>query len=227
MKFVTLKEENTKENETFVLFLQYDNNMENLKKLTEIINSADTSEMYGDYSKFSIDIINLVSEQTVQELCKIDIGVYGPLFSSCYGVFSFPHKDFDNLSNEDKALKLDELFYPCRISDYFQKEKIEESNSEKVDSKIDKKSLLKIFEAWKEEESSSDIYHMILDWINKNQQFLKHDKKASSIIEEILTRMESNDETNDIVEDFVVGYKYEYLSKSILGEAIDKILFGR
>ena len=68
---------------------------------------------------------------------------------------------------------------------------------------------------------------MILDWINKNQQFLKHDKKASSIIEEILTRMESNDETNDIVEDFVVGYKYEYLSKSILGEAIDKILFGR
>jgi len=97
MKFATLKEENTKENETFVLFLQWDNNMENLIKLAEIINSADTCDMYGDYSKFSIDIINLVSEQTVRELCKIDIGVFGPLFSACYGIFSFPHKDFDNL----------------------------------------------------------------------------------------------------------------------------------
>jgi len=62
----------------------------------------------------------------------------------------------------------------------------------------------RIFEAWDNNESSSDIYHLILYWINK----YKDEIKTKEDIEDIYERMNTNDSTNDIVEDFIYGEKY-------------------
>ncbi len=72
-----------------------------------------------------------------------------------------------------------------------------------------------IFKAWNENVSSSDIYHMILDWINtyRYEIYEIYDKQISDLLEDILDRMNNNDETNDIVEDFIYGRKYEYIRK--------------
>jgi capsular polysaccharide biosynthesis protein len=64
-----------------------------------------------------------------------------------------------------------------------------------------------IFASWDNNVSSSDIYHMILNWINQYKSYIK----SIHIIENILERMESNDSTNDIVEDFIYGNIYQEL----------------
>ena len=58
-----------------------------------------------------------------------------------------------------------------------------------------------IFASWDNNVSSSDIYHMILNWINQYKQYIRGSVlfKSTNIIENILERMESNDSTNDIV----------------------------
>jgi len=117
MKFVTFKEINMKENESFIFFLQYDNNEEKLKELSEIINSADTSDLYGDYSKFEMDIDTLLSESTVKELENVDLGHYGPTFNVCRGDFTLCMDVFNNV--EDLALRLDEFFYAFQITKHF------------------------------------------------------------------------------------------------------------
>lgn len=63
-----------------------------------------------------------------------------------------------------------------------------------------------IFVAWNNNESSSDIYHMILYWMNK----YKDNIKSQDEIEDIYERMNNDDSTNDIVEDFIYG-KYSKL----------------
>ena len=64
-----------------------------------------------------------------------------------------------------------------------------------------------IFASWDNNVSSSDIYHMILNWINQYKSYIK----SIHIIENILERMESNDSTNDIDEDFIYGNIYQEL----------------
>ncbi len=46
---------------------------------------------------------------------------------------------------------------------------------------------------------------MILNWINKYKTTYEH----TDVLEDILSRMENGDETNDIVEDFIFASKYE------------------
>jgi len=64
-----------------------------------------------------------------------------------------------------------------------------------------------IFIAWDNNVSSSDIYHMILNWINQ----YGNDINSKNEIENILERMNSNDSSNDIVEDFIYGNIYQKL----------------
>ena len=116
MKFVTFKEINMKENESFIFFLQYDNNEEKLKELSEIIKSADTSDLSGDFSKFEMDIA-LLSESTVNELGNVDLGYYGPTFNVCRGDFTLCMDVFNNV--DDLALRLDEFFYAFQITKHF------------------------------------------------------------------------------------------------------------
>lgn len=65
-----------------------------------------------------------------------------------------------------------------------------------------RKDYNKIIQAWIDGKNYNDIYHMILEWI-ENQESRDKD------IEDIYNRMKNGDETNDIVEDFIYGNKYE------------------
>lgn len=67
-----------------------------------------------------------------------------------------------------------------------------------------------IFKAWNENVSSNDIYHRILDW-TKTYSCKIDNVHVSELLEDILNRMKNNDETNDIVEDFIYGTRYEVI----------------
>lgn len=69
-----------------------------------------------------------------------------------------------------------------------------------------------IFKSWKDNVSSSDIYHMILYWINTYKDEIT-DSYVLELLEDVLYRMNNDDETNDIVEDFIYGSKYESIRK--------------
>jgi hypothetical protein len=61
-----------------------------------------------------------------------------------------------------------------------------------------------IHSAWDSQESSSDIYHMILDWI----QMYRPEEVYPEIAEEVqdwMRRALKNASTNDLVEDFIYG----------------------
>ena len=119
MNFITFKENNNKENETFIFFLQYDGNEEQLNKLNDIISKTDFSDLNRDYSNFEIDIETMISEDAVNQLTKIDLGSFASLFNKCSGEFKFPSELFEELNESEMAFKLDELFYGCSIRDYF------------------------------------------------------------------------------------------------------------
>lgn len=121
MQFVTLQEYNQKENETFVFFLQYTDNEKTIDELAYFIKNANTDDLYGDYSKFQIDNTTLLSQSTVDEINNVNLGTFGPLFTVCKGRFIFNRNNFDNIHQSEWGLKLDELYYACRISDYFVK----------------------------------------------------------------------------------------------------------
>ena len=48
---------------------------------------------------------------------------------------------------------------------------------------------------------------MILNWINAYEEIIE-DIEVSVLLQDMKERMENNDETNDIVEDFINGSKY-------------------
>jgi hypothetical protein len=72
-----------------------------------------------------------------------------------------------------------------------------------------RRDYLEIFSAWNKNISSSDIYHMILDWISIYGDLIK----SKEDIDNILRRMDSNESVNPIVEDFIYGDCYKSLRK--------------
>ena len=96
MKYITFQENNFKENESFIFFLQYDDNEENLKLLNDYINFADFSSLYGDYSSFEMNLDTLLDENTVKNICKVNLGSYSRRFQICEGKFDFPYENFIN-----------------------------------------------------------------------------------------------------------------------------------
>lgn len=74
---------------------------------------------------------------------------------------------------------------------------------------ISRKEYHLIVQAWIDNQSMSDIYHMIIDWINKHNKHLNQD--LLYLTDEIMKRAENNESTNDIVEDFIYGKKFEPL----------------
>ena len=119
MKYITFQENNKKEYESFIFFLQYDGNEEHLKLLNNYINYADFSELYGDYSTFEIDIDTLLDEETVENMCKVRLGSFSRRFQICKGHFDLPYELFINSNETETARILDDLFFACQIRDYF------------------------------------------------------------------------------------------------------------
>lgn len=64
-------------------------------------------------------------------------------------------------------------------------------------------------EAWETGVHQTDIYHMILELLQKQEY------KNQDLVVEILDRMSSNEETNDIVQDFIYDNKYKLLRKEL------------
>ena len=64
-----------------------------------------------------------------------------------------------------------------------------------------------ILRAWNDGASASDIYHMMVDWVEEAKDRLKTEA-AKKEAAELWDRFETNDSTNDIVEDFVYGKRY-------------------
>lgn len=118
MKYVAFVEINRKYHETYYIYLQYDGNENMLSVFDQILKEADFSGMFGDYSEFFIDIYNLLSQETVDEQCKIKFDGYYP-FTVCKCKFDFCDEDFFNKDEKEKALLLDEMFHANQIKDYF------------------------------------------------------------------------------------------------------------
>lgn len=69
--------------------------------------------------------------------------------------------------------------------------------------------FLEIFTAWHDDVSSSDIYHMISEWIFQYKTLIK----SQNEIKDIVKRMNSKESINSIVEDFIYGDSYKTLRK--------------
>lgn len=58
-----------------------------------------------------------------------------------------------------------------------------------------------IINGWNMGMSSSDLYHMIISWMDG----FKSEIDAKDEIDRFMSRAENNDSTNDLVEDFIYG----------------------
>ena len=67
-----------------------------------------------------------------------------------------------------------------------------------------------IQQAWDNNVSMSDIYHMIVDWMETWQPEIRFPELAG-LVEEYLQRCEDGDETYDLVEEFIYGERYAIL----------------
>jgi len=61
-----------------------------------------------------------------------------------------------------------------------------------------------ILSAWNENKSYSTIYHMIVEWVTTYKDILK----SKEDVEDILERMNYDDELKEIVADFIYGKTY-------------------
>lgn len=73
-----------------------------------------------------------------------------------------------------------------------------------------------IHEAWNSNGSMNDIYHMILDWMQRYSPNKIYPETAEAV-HDWLHRAERGDETNDLVEEFIYGEKYEII-RTCFGE---------
>jgi hypothetical protein len=171
MNFITFKENNNKENESFIFFLQYDGNEEQLNKLNDIISKTDFSDLYGgDCSTFEIDIKTMISENSVDQITKINLGCFSHLFNKCSGEFKFPYVLFEDLNESEMAFKLDQLFYACSIRNYFSSDK---SFDKAIQYELEyNKKIDKINEYIEEFENEDYNHNHNTDYINKSINFL-------------------------------------------------------
>jgi hypothetical protein len=74
-------------------------------------------------------------------------------------------------------------------------------------SKI-KEDFNNIFKSWINGLNSNDIFYMILYWIQEHIEDVE-DVDVKYNMKNIILRMETNDEINNIVEDFIYGDLYK------------------
>lgn len=229
MNFITFKENNNKENESFIFFLQYDGNEEQLNKLNDIISKTDFSDLNGDYSNFEIDIKTMISENAVDQITKVKLGCFSRLFNKCSGEFKFPYELFEDLNESEMAFKLDELFYACSIRDYFSSNDgfdkailYELEYNEKID---------KINE-YIEEFSNEDYDYNNRDYIDKSINFLfscidnyQHNKNKKitlfTLLYKLLLTKSINSYTNDNFKLKITSIKKAEEFKKDIKEKID------
>jgi hypothetical protein len=122
LEFVPFIEKNTKENETFVFYLQWTGNEEQLTLLDEAIRKSCCHFMDGDYSLVTMDINVKIPESAVDIHTKLKhFNAFHNLFTKCTGTFSCPitREIIDSKDEYEIASYLDEIFYTCKIMKMF------------------------------------------------------------------------------------------------------------
>ena len=121
LKFILLHEFNTKENESFIYFMQYNDNEDTIKSFAAVISKADYEDMGGHYVKFEIDTENLVSENTADEMIKCNFGSYSNMFSKLTGKMEDPltEEEVKDMEGHEIATLLSEKFFSNRIPELF------------------------------------------------------------------------------------------------------------
>jgi hypothetical protein len=122
MKFILLHEFNTKENESFIYFMQYTGNEETIASFSEFISKADYGNLEGgEYVKFEIDSKNLVSENTADEMIKCNFGSYSCMFSKLTGKMVDPFNEYsvEDMEGDEIATLLNDEFFGNRITKLF------------------------------------------------------------------------------------------------------------
>ena len=135
-EFIAFIEQNHKENETFVFYLQWTGNEDALTRLEESVENAMYDDMYGDYSSFSMDTSVKLTEDAVTQMCRLKFGTYSRMFTKCTGVFKYP---FDG---QISAEELDRAFYACKIERMFSEYR--NLYSELLNGKITKEEYIKL-----------------------------------------------------------------------------------
>lgn len=112
IRYAVLAETCLKENETFLWYLQYTDNeqeMEKLKGYLDVVRenqAVGDDDYYGDISYYNLDITNTVSQNTAKEMTKVSLSGYmNPQMLS--GKFKGLEIDYEKPSAKD----LDGVFY--------------------------------------------------------------------------------------------------------------------
>ncbi len=148
-KYVALMETNGKECESWLYFIKYDENVENLEHLQKQLEKVDWF-IIEDLSTFDLDLEHFVSESTAKEMTTLDLNSYafhrkfdGPLRKIDLG---FRPKD----DNETKICKAFDILSYGQIEDFVDDEDIDSDDIESSDeSEPDEpKSQQQIDEEW-------------------------------------------------------------------------------
>jgi hypothetical protein len=119
-----LFEKNTKENETFIHYIQWNDNEEALKLLEKVLNMADYDDIYGgDIVMLSLSTKIHFTEDAVNQHCAVkdDLNSYYSMFTKYNGKFKCPFNDDDTLENPFAiAEKIQYIFYSCNIRTMFE-----------------------------------------------------------------------------------------------------------
>lgn len=132
-KYAILKETNGKHNETWLYFIRYEGNEENLKKLKEDLDSIDPV-ILDDLSIFDIDTEHLVSEQTAKEMTLVELNAV--MF----------HRKFDGVlqkidlglrkkdTNNKKLIRVFNILGIAGIDKFIDKEDVDEEPNQNSES---------------------------------------------------------------------------------------------
>jgi hypothetical protein len=137
-KYAILQETNGDEYESWLYFIKYNGNEENLKYLDDQINSIDWYIIDGT-STFDLELKNLVSETTANEMCMVELNhsTYNRKFNGILQKIDLKLKK--KYSNEKKIAKVFSILGYGRIENFIDDEvifhpigpeEVEESESE-------------------------------------------------------------------------------------------------
>jgi len=122
LEFVAFIETNTKERETFIFYLQWTGNEEQLALLADALENANYDEMEGDFAFFTMDIGVKIPESAADVHTKIKtFNGYHEMFTKCTGKFISPitREQIGSIDEYEMAKLLDDTFFSTRIERMF------------------------------------------------------------------------------------------------------------
>ena len=132
MKFFTISELNTKTNQYFVHYCQWDTNEEVFQTLRKIIFLCEYTSMPNDeYSMYAYDDKPLTEDQISEDFSP-EVQEYNPtMFHKHLGKLQLP--SFDGITDPtEAATTLNRLFHSCRVGEHFVSSPIECGQNQEV-----------------------------------------------------------------------------------------------